>query len=251
MPLPYCTSTLLWLPLMTFFVSPSPCFASSSPPLLVWMEDLSCVAIKGGREAVKAAASSFPPFLLTLSLSPPGMFEATSVCVCAHVWETAYIRPWLENAYAYVCKWQHILGQRVVGILCVLLWLCVYCQWAFSNFDKVSKGWSVCLCVCICTCVHVHLSSGWLVGEAPSLLDSHNPLALSPHPLRLPTLPLPLWELPTPTCLHTLFRTDSLHRTDNEFNANEFGWYQGILPQTHKLCCYCTSSEHITLEFLL
>lgn len=34
-PLPYCISTLLWLPLMTFFVSLSPCFASSSPPPLL------------------------------------------------------------------------------------------------------------------------------------------------------------------------------------------------------------------------
>lgn len=80
MPLPYCTSTLLWLPLMTFFVSPSPCFASSSPPLpLVWMEDLSCVAIKGGGEAVKAAASSYPP--PQFSLTPWDVWSHFCVCV--------------------------------------------------------------------------------------------------------------------------------------------------------------------------
>lgn len=85
-----------------------PCFLSSS----------SSSALNGGVVMCchqrRSSSRQLPPFLLTLSLSPPGMLESTSVgvCLCMCVWETAYIRPWLKNAYANACKWQNILAGR-------------------------------------------------------------------------------------------------------------------------------------------
>lgn len=121
--LPYCTSTLLWLLLMTFFVSLSLCFASSSPPPLVWMEDLSYVAIKGECKAVKAAVSSFPSSS-SPSPSQPLRCLKPLLYVCVHVWETAYIRLWLKNAYAYVCKCQHVLEDEG-HFLCTFAVVCM------------------------------------------------------------------------------------------------------------------------------
>lgn len=64
-----------------------------------------------------------------------------------HVCETAYIRLWLKNAHAYVCKCWHILGQRTRGILCVLFCLCVYWRGHWQDKQRLK-------CACVCVCAH-------------------------------------------------------------------------------------------------
>lgn len=181
MPLPYCTSALLRLLLMTFFVCPCPRFASSSPPPpLVWMEELSCVAIKGGGQAMKAAAGSFGP---------------SSALIFSHL--LGCLKP--------QCVWvlfegQHTLGPEEWECICISgaayiradrtkpLWarLCMCACWQLSNIHRISKGWRLWVCVgCEYT---VFTCQADVLSEHPRVLRASG--SLQPASPPTPSLPI-------------------------------------------------------------
>ena len=152
MPLPYCTSTLLWLLLMTFFVSPSQCIASLRPlPPPVWKEECSCVAFKGGGggggrggEAMKGTADSFS-FSFSLILAGPwDVWSQFSGC-----W-TAYISGHGWRVYMHMYESDGIYMRAFCVCLC--------------GSGRVQSHWQdklgliVCLCVRLCVCTSRQIS---------------------------------------------------------------------------------------------
>lgn len=105
----------------------------------------------------------------------------------------------------------------------------------------------VCVCVCVsvcvftCTCQADDLSekhrASWTLTTL--WLSARIPSASQPSHYHFGSFLL----LPASTHCFAL-----IHCIAHKMNSMLMKrWYQSILPQTHKLCCYCTSSEHITL----